>query len=185
MKTQPLPRILDARKFARSGVQLNAVEPVTSFPRFAELLSDEEGSVDIDLDFHRDEARAYRIAVKLSAKVNLVCQRCLQAMPSTVQTDSLLGLVWSDDTAKALPKDVEPLILGEEALDVLGMLEDELIVGTPFVAYHEAEDCKAEVNPVFADDVIDQVAEPADTANDSTTAVKENPFAVLASLKKD
>lgn len=189
MKPQPLPRSLDARKFARSAVQLYSVEPVKSFPRFVALLADSEGEVAVHLDFYRDEARAYRIDVELKAEVNMICQRCLKAMPSKIETSSRLGLVWSDDTAKALPKDIDPLILGEEPLDVLEMLADELIVGTPYVAYHEEADCSAPVNPEFsaseAEIASSNAVKAADSEVEAEEGRKENPFAVLASLKKD
>ena len=171
MKNQPLPRELDARKFARAGIDIEASEPVASFPRFAEALADENGEVWVALSFFRDEGGGYRLAVKTRSEVALLCQRCLEGKPSVLESASVLALVWTDEEAKSLPKDLDPLILGEEPLDVLAMLEDELIVSTPFVAYHEAPDCGAEVNPGFGDDTIDE-------------SQTDNPFAVLASLKQ-
>ena len=73
---------------------------------------------------------------------------------------------------------MEPLIVGEELINLAEIVSDELILGLPSVNYHEPVDCKQEVGFSSID---------PDAADIEETAAeeKENPFQILEKLKLD
>src|SRR5690625_1504043 len=77
----PLPRQLDIRRLAAAETSVEAVEPLTSFPRLTAQLLDPEGEVAIVLHFSSDEQRRWIIRGQVKAELAIPCQRCLQPMP--------------------------------------------------------------------------------------------------------
>ena len=172
MQRQPLPKQVDARRFATSGVDVTGFLSVKSLPRFVEGLASDDGDADVELHFYRDEQGFYRIDGRASAQVSLLCQRCLQGMPGQVDADFELALVWNDDQAKALPRSLDPVVVGEEMLELAEVVQDELIVSTPYVSYHALSDCPA-ADAVKGDQGVDSDEAPQ----------RESPFSVLGKLK--
>ncbi|WP_372861485.1 YceD family protein [Spongiibacter sp.] len=172
MQRQPLPKQLDARKLCVSAAEISAIVSVSELPRFASGLASDVGEVLADIQLYRDEQGFYRIDGKASAAVNVSCERCLQPMPIEVVAEFALAIVWTEEQAKALPKSLDPVILGEELLELDELLQDELIVSTPFVNYHDKSDCKT--------------AAPVDYPAPEGAGSEEkgdSPFSVLGSLK--
>jgi uncharacterized protein len=174
MQRQPLPKFVDARKFVAAGLEIHATQEVKSLSRFIAGLANNSGSVDVDLRFFRSEQGFKCISGKALGHVEVLCQRCMEAMPICIEAEFNLAIVWTDEQAKALPKSLDPLILGEdENLVLADLLQDELIINTPFVSYH--------------DDTVCQVFEPEqqDAPVEVVSDVEEGdkPFAILGQLK--
>lgn len=172
MQRQPLPNRVDARKFAATGTEMHAVEAVKDLPRFRAGLATDRGSVAADFAFYRDEQGFFRIDGHFTTSVDVVCERCLQAMPITIAADFVLAVVWSDEQARALPKTLDPVIVGEEGVSMRELLQEELILNTPFVNYHPPELCAAPGSAEFA---------PRDEKVEADKG--ESPFSVLGRLK--
>ena len=170
MQRQPLPRQVDARKLTSADARVSGSQPVSEFPRFVAGLCDDSGEVEADLHFFRDESAIHRVSASLQARVSVRCQRCLRAMPLTISSGFELGLVWTDAQARALPRELDSLVLGEEPLELLPLIEDELIIGTPYVNFHPVGACEPEGPVVYG--------EPETIADE-----RENPFAALKDLK--
>ncbi|MCR8921949.1 YceD family protein [Dasania sp. GY-MA-18] len=143
-------------------------------PRLTSLLANDEGLVTAELQFYIDEGRKRRIDGKINAHVNVVCQRCLDAVAIDVVSEFNLAIVWTDDQAKQLPKTLDPLIVGEELTDLAEIVEEELILSLPIVSYHELDSCK-QVTRSFGE------AEAAPVKEEP----KDNPFKVLEQLRSD
>lgn len=174
MQRQPLPKTVEARKFATTGCEVSATVAVAELPRFVEGLATDAGTVDVDLHFFRDEQGFFRIAGQACSAVELSCQRCLEAMPADIRAEFELAVVWNDEQAKALPKSLDPVILGDEPLNLYDLVQDELILNTPFVSYHEEADCAvslAQFNPEESRQEEEQRKEEG-----------ESPFSVLGQL---
>lgn len=176
MSNAPLPTQLDVRKLAVKGVEISANPPVSSLLRFVDLLVSTEGEIAVNLRFYIDEQRFKCVDGHLNGVVNVNCQRCLEPMAVMLDTRFSLGIVWSEEDAERLPQSLEPLIVGEELLDLSDIVSEELILSLPFVNYHKPEDCQQVVG--FAS---------ADPEAELETAKEEckNPFNVLAQLKPD
>ncbi len=83
-----------------------------------------------------------------------------------------LALVYSDEMAKALPANLDSLLLlPDEPLDIAEIVEDELLLSLPMHAMHDTNDCQ--INTQFG---MDEVSE-------STVTEAPNPFDILKDLK--
>ena len=103
------------------------------------------------------------------AKVSLQCQRCLQTMTEPLQVDRRFRFVRSEAEAARLDEDSDDDVLAlEPRLDLMGLLEDELILGLPLVPRHAV--CPQPLLPAVDTHAVD---EPL-----------PNPFAALAALRK-
>ncbi|WP_159268395.1 YceD family protein [Zhongshania aliphaticivorans] len=170
MQRQPLPKFVDARKFVVSGMEIHAYRQVAGLDRFVAGLANDSGSVDIDLRFFRDEQGFKCIQGKAVAQVEVICQRCLNPMPTCIEAEFNLAIVWTDEQAKALPKSLDPLILEEESLVLADLLQEELIINTPFVSYHD-EECREFIPE----------PEPVEVVSDQEE--NDKPFAILGKIK--
>ncbi|MBA6412175.1 DUF177 domain-containing protein [Parahaliea sp. F7430] len=172
MLTEPLPTTLDIRKAAARGVSISGVLKPLELQRFRALLAADDGVIEAFLAFSKDDEGRFLIEVTTDAQVIVTCQRCLDPMPTRLQTSHVLAVVWSDEQARNLPRHLEPLILEEEAGELWELVEDELVLGLPPYNYHERKDC----NEVLVDLA---AAEPEMAPEEE----RPNPFDVLAQLK--
>ena len=187
MLTAPLPSQIDIRKLVVKGAEISANLPVSSLPRIADLLAPDDSGVEteqsnltVNFRFYIDDERKRRVDGRITGAVNMICQRCLEPMPVAVDAQFELGIVWSEEDAERLPKSLDPLIVGDELVDLADIVSEELILSLPFVNYHSPEDCKQGVvyNSVEPEDA--GAIEKVDAEQE-----KDNPFQVLEQLKFD
>ncbi|MFV8817314.1 YceD family protein [Haliea sp. E17] len=143
-------------------------------PQLRSLLASDEGQVEVQLDFSRDEENRPVVALAATAQVSVACQRCLGPMPLTVSGDTTLGIVWTDEQAKHLPKHLDPIVVPEEGGKLWDMVEEELILMLPAFSYHDTQDCK-QILSGYSGQEPEEEAAPE----------RPNPFEVLARLKPD
>jgi len=140
--------------------------------RFQPLLAADEGTIEAQLSFSRDEENRYVIHVAVEADVSVTCQRCLEPMPAHLTSDNTLAVVWTDEQAAHLPRHLDPLIVAQDACNLWELVEDELILAMPPFSYHDTQECK------------ERIAGFSDAAPEGSAAEdKPNPFNVLAQLK--
>lgn len=172
MLTEPLPTTLDVRKAATRGVSISGTLKPLELQRFRALLAADDGVIEAHLTFSRDEEGRYLIEVTVDAQITVICQRCLEPMPTQLHTSHTLAVVLTDEQARHLPRHLEPLILDEEAGKLWELVEDELVLGLPPYNYHERKDCNEVLVGLAA-------SEPEPAQGEA----KPNPFDVLAQLK--
>ncbi|ARN76457.1 YceD family protein [Oceanicoccus sagamiensis] len=184
MLTAPLPSQIDIRKLVVKGAEISANPPISSLPRIEDLLAEGDSGKDseiaVKLEFYIDDERKRRVDGKITGTVNMTCQRCLEPMPVPIDVQFELGIVWSEEDAERLPKTLEPLIVGEELVDLADIVSEELILSLPYVNYHPAADCKQDVGYSSVDPEAAEAVAKADADNE-----KDNPFHVLEQLKFD
>jgi len=173
MLTEPLPSTLDARRAAVREASISGVISPAQLPRLRDLLASENGEISARLQFSRDDENRYLVTVLTSATVEVVCQRCLGAMQISLDSDNALAFVWTDEQAAQLPRELDPVILGDEHCNLRELVEDEVMLAMPAFSYHDTQDCKA----ILAD------YDGSATAAESEPS-KPNPFGVLAQLKR-
>lgn len=171
MLTEPLPTTLDVRKAAARGVSVQGQVGIEKLHRLQQALASQEGMISAQCAFSRDEQYRSIVAIKVHANLQVTCQRCLDTMPIEVNTENELAVVRDDEQARQLPGRLDPLLLGEEDCNLWSLVEDEVILGLPFVSYHETESCKQLLDEYTEPEVVEPEAE------------KENPFAILEQLK--
>jgi uncharacterized protein len=172
MLTEPLPATLDVRKAAARGVSVSGTLKPLNLQRFRPLLASDDGAVEAELTFSRDEENRHVIHVAVEADVTVTCQRCLEPMSQHLNSENSLAVMWTDEQAAHLPRHLDPLIVAEEACSLWELVEDELILTMPPFSYHDTEDCRESIAG-FSAPVPEEV----------TAVEKPNPFNVLAQLK--
>ncbi|WP_456445573.1 YceD family protein [Thiolapillus sp.] len=167
--SQRIPDRVDPRRLAEEGKTLSGSLPVDALPRLAALLQDTTPAALFTLRFGKDESRRSTVDLGVKAQLVLECQRCLSDMTLDVDAHTLLALVSGPTEAEQLPKDLDPLLLGEEEyLDIAALIEDELLLAIPASPRHADVNCSIHVE---------------EKQNPPAEQEQDNPFAVLAKLK--
>lgn len=169
MPAVSLPDILDLRKLVNQRKTINGCIDLCQLPRLADYASDAERQVDVSLRFFCDEENRYRIQGTADTQLVMTCQRCLGPLEEHVTANIDLVLVWSEDQAKQLSLEQEAWISDGEPIKTATLLEEEIILALPLVATHE--DCEPPAT---------NQTPPVETPK----AQQDNPFSVLAKLKK-
>ena len=173
---------LDVRRLAADGTELSGELAQAALARLAAsvlppLADEPAAAVHWQL---RGESRAVagaakqiRLHLRASTTVALSCQRCLHRMAERLEFDRSFLFVRDEDEAARLDEesDDDVLVL-PRLLDGIELIEDELILALPLVPRHDVCPQPLE-NPAAA---VGLSAEDA--------PARENPFAVLAQLKK-
>ncbi|MFA7475693.1 MAG: YceD family protein [Castellaniella sp.] len=92
---------------------------------------------------HAPSGQAW-LDVEAQGPVRVVCQRCLEAFDLTLRVSGTLGLVETQaqlDAMDALEAEGQgpeiEYLVSDQRLDVLGLVEDELILALPYAPRHE------------------------------------------------
>jgi uncharacterized protein len=175
--SDPLVEIIEPFSLATQGRTLEGRIPLAALQRLAPLLRSTEGEVAYTLHFEVDQGGVPRVKGHVEATLMLQCQRCMMDMPFVVSNPVQLGIVRTRQAAEQLPANLEPLLVDAEGVTVGSIVEDELILALPVVAMHELEACP-EGEAIRHKPGADQEDASAESEQ------RENPFAVLAQLKK-
>lgn len=167
----PIPSHIDPRKLAERGVTLEGELPLALLERLTDSLEDDRGVVRVTLSFGRDEQRAMVVHSSLNAEVRMVCQRCLEQVELPIHSECDYAIVAEGANTQHLPKQYDVLEVGEDPLDLLALVEDELLLALPIVPLHAPEDCQA--------------PGPDGSGSGEDEEKRSNPFSVLAQLKRD
>lgn len=171
MLKDPLPNTLDVRKAAGREVSIRGALRPQDLPRFRSVMASDNGQIEAELAFSRDEENRSIVAVSVTAEVEVQCQRCLETMTTSVACSNLLAAVWTDDQARQLPSHLDPLLTGEDC-NLWDLVEEELMLAMPPFSYHENTAC----NELL-------VALDEEAPEPGVSRQRPNPFDVLAQLK--
>ncbi|WP_096084881.1 YceD family protein [Agaribacterium haliotis] len=166
---QHLPQLVEPRKLATAQASFERSIALDQLVRLQELAL-RVLSAKVSLHFDRDEQNRPELRGLIQAQLELECQRCLEPMLFDIERSVQLAIVWDEAQAKALPKGLDPWVVGEGEADLVDIIEEEILLDIPVVARHE-HDC---LNPDFL-----SIGEGGDEAGET----KANPFSVLADLK--
>ena len=172
MLNDPIPPHVDPRKLADRGATLEGSLPLASLERLCDLLSDPVGAVQGKFIFKRDEDHAVVIHSNLDVEVKMVCQRCLELVTLPIHSECTYAVVREGANTQSLPKGYDVLELGEDPLDLQGLVEEELLLALPIIPAHHPEECQPPAG----------LEEPEPSEDE---VPRSNPFSVLAQLKRD
>jgi len=170
--SKALPEIVKPDALVQAAEKLTGTVAVAHMSRLTPMLADTAAEAEVELAFGRDADHFQVIRGHVCAELTLVCQRCVQPMALSVDSDILLGLVTSEDEAQRLPERYEPLICATPTLDLRTVIEDELLLALPIVPMHPESQCTTRAAPE------DTVAAAAHDESDE----RRRPFAGLAEL---
>lgn len=177
-----LPKTVDPFRLAEHNSTLEGFVPVSALSRFADAIlgassSEPAQQCQVRLTFGKDEERRRVVDGELEAEVMLECQRCMKPMAARLESSFRLGLVTTDEQAQNLPRDLEPFLTEDFSVNLWTLVEDELLLVLPPFPLHERSDCQAtEVLESF---------EPDPNEPEPDEDKRDNPFSVLADLKKN
>ncbi|MGI1678026.1 MAG: YceD family protein [Cellvibrionaceae bacterium] len=175
---QFLPQSVDARKFAHQGVDLGGELKLERLIRFQEAIVASISPLVAELRFDLDASRHRVLTGTIKGEVSVICQRCMQPMTFCINTRLAIGIVSTEEAIKQLPKGLEPWLVDSEdgSADLYEVLEDELLLALPMVAYHEEQCVDKALYSSGVDDLEDR---------EVPKKSKVNPFSVLEGLKED
>lgn len=175
MVTGTLPEQVNYRKSANENRKLEGSIPLAKFSRLSKSLENDVGAVEVKIEFRKGRKQKALLVGTASAKVTLMCQRCLSEMSYNLAVSIRHFVVESEEALLDLPQEENSILCLEDRISLVGIFEDELIVELPMVSKHLLSDeggkgkCRVEHE------------------NDATP-VKANthrPFAGLSDLKND
>jgi uncharacterized protein len=153
------------KEVIRSGYFEGELES-EDMPRLNELTIPGEQKIGITFEFVQSEYDVPKIQGSLRCKLNMQCQRCLQAMEIEIDQNFQLLIDAKDDLIDE--SKLDSVMSDEGYVDIREIIEDELILAIPLVAMHEDTSCHEYWQ---------------NTGPEYKPEQKENPFAVLAQLK--
>jgi DUF177 domain-containing protein len=141
---QPQP-VIDGFEFASAGASLEGALPIRDFPRLHDVLARHEGEVAYEVEGVRDERGRPGLRLKVRARLELRCQRCLEALPFEVQADEVLVLAGTQAEIDAEPADVHAAdrVVAAKEMPVRELVEDELILALPYAPRHAGCNARA------------------------------------------
>ncbi len=155
--------IADPFRFAADGRHIDAEVEVAKLERLADSLADPAGVLRFSVEGSLDEERRPRLRLVVGGSLTLRCQRCLGGLQWPVDIEVLLQPVREGEEIpdEELEDDeVDALEVGSD-LDVIGLVEEEVLLALPIAPRHD--DCQ----PPRPDGGVQ----------------KESPFAGLAALR--
>lgn len=118
-----------------------------------------------------------KMNLSLKGQMHLICQRCMQ--PCLVQIEESRQFVFfaNEALADAFPMEddaLEPLVASSQ-FDLLGTIEDEILLSLPLIPKHPEGACEAASPGSGADDPL---------GLGETLKKPDNPFNILKNMKK-
>jgi uncharacterized protein len=164
--------VIDPIHLADKGARLNGEFSIKGLARLIEMCRDEDGSVQLDLQFERgpsDGLRTMRGAI--AASVNVTCQRCMNGMTINVKVLPRLFLLHPGERDD-LSESGNALVV-ERPIPLGTLIEDELLLAMPMIPMHSFEDCPSK-----------DLTQPSEhRKTDLSGAKRANPFSALTTLK--
>ena len=160
-----LPAQLKLFDFAKKEVNLSGQYQISDLPRISEIASNKTDKININLSFYLDNDKTPCIDGIISLDVVLVCQRCLEELPSSLKVSFNLAFVKHEKQGEELDSHYEIYVTEEDELATHDLISDEILLSIPMVPTHDY-DCIKEIN---GQEIVEEKS--------------ENPFAILKKLK--
>jgi len=134
------PVEIDAKRFCREARSWEVQSDVAVFPRLAGEFT--QGALACRVEGAVGPRGEMSLVLSVHGKVELACQRCLNAMWQPVDVERTLYLALSElelERLDALP-DSDAILVGE-TLDLMTLVEDEVLLSLPFAVMHAEGEC--------------------------------------------
>lgn len=176
MKSSFSPQRLDVRAFAEEGAELSGQAELRSFARLADEAGGAGGERPVEWTAQGELLNPRHVMPEVwlhlvaSTVLPMTCQRCLEPVDVPLALERSFRFVADEATAAAQDDESEEDVLAiSPSFNLLGLVEDELLMEVPVVPRHEV--CPKPVRLAAQDEDFDEAAP------------RENPFAALKVLK--
>ncbi|MCQ8180614.1 YceD family protein [Methylomonas sp. SURF-1] len=164
------PDHIDPLLFAERRSVLAGELNIATLERLADSVVDRSGTLQVRIEFGK-EGKRVSVSGHIGGDIQLECQSCLQALAWPVDISFKLSVVSSLQEAKQLD-DSEPLMLDGDTISLTALIEDEILLALPDYPRHPFECIER------------NRSEDADYGATDSQIKANNPFSVLAKLKK-
>ncbi len=132
-------RYIDGFDFAETGGECSGDWPVADLPRLQDALRSNAGNLQFGLSGMHDSLGRPALKVRVAGVLELSCQRCLEALPYRVESESTLVLARREAELEAEAVDAEgpERILAGREMPVRDLIEDEVLLAVPIAPRHE------------------------------------------------
>lgn len=173
MQKVRVPISVDPVKSAGKQLSYLGLIPGKNLVRLQELLVEACPDIDAQIHFDVDEQGIKVIRGHAEVTVVLACERCGDPMILPVQCDFVYAPITKRQKATDMPEEYEPIDLDELGeVNLHQIVEDELMLTMPVVPKHDEQACRIKADAMQWGEL------------DPSAEAKENPFAVLQSLKR-
>jgi uncharacterized protein len=104
-----------------------------------ELKAQKTQLVSVVMNFSVDKAGYCCITGEWEVDLTFICQRCLEPMTEHIRTPILVSPVESDQQAKDLPPEYEPLLVAEGEIHLSEWIAEELYLALPLAPCHRTK----------------------------------------------
>lgn len=148
---------------------------LTALERLRSMAESDQGEVEYSLEFGRSVDREIVIGIEIKYQMQLRCQRCLETFDYAGGTQLTVAVATNELDASKLEENYDTVIIVDDnGINIPELVEDEALLSMPLVSAHASEE-----------DCVPQMLESMEDSVEIEEPVRENPFAALASLKKD
>ncbi len=171
---ETLPEQIHSQNLANKNHNLIGQIAVSKLSqRLCDNLYSTDGYVQIDWHFALDNKKHPTISGQIKSQLQMLCQRCLTPVTTTVNTEIALVIFTEEPSQyEKIPPDYDVIILPNKPVSLLELIENELILAIPIVAKHEI--CPSNEF---------QIKDEFQAQNDDIAEPKVNPFSVLEKFK--
>ena len=162
---------MDPITLAEQGARLAGELPLCAMLRLTSGCEVGEDMASVELKFAREPHGLLYLRARITARLRLVCQRCLQPMALLLQVEPVLALMLPGESQTGVPEEVEPLVV-EPDWSLASWVEDELLLAMPMMPRHPPGECDTRKVP------------PRKVTEIEVKTERPNPFAVLEKLRK-
>ncbi|MDU8924629.1 23S rRNA accumulation protein YceD [Pasteurellaceae bacterium LIM206] len=173
MQKVKLPLTVDPVKDAQRRLDYEGYYSADQLERLSASVVKVLSDAQVTLSFFIDPQKLVAMKGKATVDVELECQRCGKAFVQTLDCNFCYSPVADLAKIDELPEIYEPIEFNEFGeIDLIGTIEDELMLSLPIVPMHASEHCEVSTHEQVFGELPEELAK------------KPNPFAVLASLKQ-
>ncbi len=141
MKKNNLPIEIDPIALAIKNVTLEGTYTLKNFTRLREIAKNEDLCAEFKLQFERNEEGFPLIFGTITVPVDLICERCNEIVRFNFEIHPRLTAIISENKAKSLPDDYEPVVTNGEPVNLSALIEDEILLEIPMIPKHQWGGC--------------------------------------------
>ncbi len=149
---QNLPTEFDPELLARRDALVEGRALISQFARVVAALASEQGEIWASLRFFA-HGRLVGVKGQVSGWGMLRCERCVQPYRWEFEFAVNSGFVFTEEQAERLADGVEPVFKDDRGrVQLVGLLEDELLLAMPLIGRHPGGECMAEIAPYLGEE---------------------------------
>ena len=168
MSAQAAQAVIDSLEFAQAGLSLSGELSVPTLARLRDSLFDELGEVRFQVRGGHDARRRPVLTLEISGVLHLRCQRCLGALEHALRVFNTLLLTSGNEAgSNGLDDDELEWIEASPALDVAGLVEDEILLSLPYAPRHSEGQCPPGARAAAGGDKVTAFAKLAELKRNS------------------